>query len=67
VAKARDLLAVPAPVTEPEPESVDNDAAKVHPGPCPCCGGRMLVVEVFARGSRPTYRPTPVVIRIDTS
>jgi Putative transposase/Transposase zinc-binding domain len=65
VAKARELLAVPAPVAEPEQQ--------VHPRACPCCGSRMLVIEVFAPGSQPSWRsagaprPTSVVSRIDTS
>jgi Putative transposase/Transposase zinc-binding domain len=73
IAKARELLAVPTPVAEPEPGNRENDAAQVHPRACPCCGGRMLVIEVFARGSEPSWRsaggsrPTPVAVRIDTS
>jgi hypothetical protein len=36
---------------------------------CPCCGGRMMIIERFERGSTPHYHaspPTPM-IRIDTS
>ena len=65
VAKARELLAVTAPVAGSEPESTNSDDAGVHACPCPCCGGRMLVIEVFARGCEPRHRPTPV--GIDTS
>jgi Putative transposase/Transposase zinc-binding domain len=67
VAKARELLAVPAPVAEPEPESTTSDDVRVLACPCPCCGGRMLVIEVFEQGCEPKHRPTPAVIRIDTS
>jgi len=67
LAKARELLAVPAPVMEPEPTDTTADAPAVLPRPCPCCGGRMLVIEVFARGCQPRTRPTAIVIRIDTS
>jgi len=37
--------------------------------PCPCCGGRMFVIETFEPGCQPRHRPTPprVAIRIDTS
>jgi hypothetical protein len=37
--------------------------------PCPCCGGRMIIIETFQRGASPRYRPAPstAVIRIDTS
>src|SRR3982074_793094 len=41
------------------------DAPRVLPCPCPCCGARMIVIEVFARGCEPRWRPTPG--RIDTS
>ncbi len=36
---------------------------------CPCCGGRMVIIEIFERGSTPRHRPTaPIIaIRIDTS
>jgi hypothetical protein len=67
VAKARELLAVPAPVKEPEPGPSAADEPHVHARPCPCCGGRMFVIEVFARGCEPRHCPTVIVIRIDTS
>ena len=62
VAKARELLSVPA--TEP-----DEDVATDHVQHCPCCGGRMHVIETFAPGTHPSYcAPAPVgAIRIDTS
>ena len=31
---------------------------------CPCCGGRMIVIEMFDAGCQPRYAPT---LRIDTS
>jgi hypothetical protein len=57
---------MPAPVKAPEPE---NDEPCVLPRPCPCCGGRMLIIETFARGATPRHKATPMppVIRIDTS
>jgi Putative transposase/Transposase zinc-binding domain len=69
IAKARQLLALPARQKEPEPESNGADEPSVHARPCPCCGGRMLVIETFERGSEPRHRPAPKppVIRIDTS
>ena len=64
IALARKLLAAQ------EPESEPADAA-VDPGKpaCPCCGGRMIIIEVFERGTTPRHRPTApaTVTRIDTS
>jgi putative transposase/transposase-like zinc-binding protein len=70
VARARNLLAVPSPSKAPEtPEATTADEPRVLPRPCPCCGGRMIIIETFARGSEPNHRPTPVpaAIRFDTS
>ncbi len=69
VAKARQLLAVPAPRKEPEPETNGGDEPGVHSRPCPCCGSRTLIIDTFERGAEPRYRPAPKppVIRIDTS
>jgi hypothetical protein len=64
IARARELLAVATP-------EGGSTAAAVDPGKpaCPCCGGRMIIIEVFARGAMPRHRPTAptTVIRIDTS
>jgi hypothetical protein len=47
--------------------SPDESPTASHP--CPYCGGRMITIETFERGSTPRHRPTgPIVaIRIDTS
>jgi len=70
IARARQLLDVPAA----QPEARDNscvEAAESNPlsHPCPCCGGRMIIIETFQRGSSPRSRPAPstAAIRIDTS
>jgi len=64
MARARALLVVSEPQTEPADAPNGND-----PHPCPHCGGRMIIIETFARGSMPRYRPQApmVAIRIDTS
>ena len=70
IAKARELLAVATPETKPEAASTPKpDQPRVLPRPCPCCGGRMIVIEVFARGQAPRNKPSPaaIVTRIDTS
>jgi hypothetical protein len=70
IARARELLAVPSRSKEPEPsEDAATDEPRVLPRPCPCCGGRMIIIDTFARGCQPTHRPTPAMhqISIDTS
>jgi hypothetical protein len=36
--------------------------------PCPCCGSRVRIIEIFLRGQQPKRRPTPLPpkITIDT-
>ena len=70
IARARQLLDVPAA----QPEAGDINCAEANEPkplsqPCPCCGGRMIIIETFQRGSSPHYRPaaSTAVIRIDTS
>jgi hypothetical protein len=67
LARARELLGVPTPHDEPDN---DADARADEPPmsllPCPCCGGRMIIIEIFERGSTPRT-PPPSLIRIDTS
>jgi len=68
LARARQLLAVSKPQV-----LTDNDGGPTEPAttahPCPCCGGRMIIIEAFAPGCQPHHRPsaTTVAIRIDTS
>jgi hypothetical protein len=64
IARARELLAVPMRQAEPADATDGNDT-----NPCPHCGGRMIIIETFARGSMPRHRPQGpmVAIRIDTS
>jgi len=58
IARARELLDVPPPMREPD------DSHTVEPGeipalaqPCPCCGGRMVIIETFERGAQPRAPP----------
>ena len=46
----------------------EPDGARVLPRPCPHCGGRMIIIEVFARGAMPRYAaPAMSPAWIDTS
>jgi hypothetical protein len=64
IAQARELLGLAAPVAE-EAVEIDPAAAQVLAHACPCCGGRMIVIETFEAGCQPRYRSTGM--RIDTS
>jgi integrase len=67
IAQARKLLAVPTPKIKAD-QAADTIEPAALSHPCPCCGGRMIIIETFERGSTPRYRPTPATaIRIDTS
>jgi len=70
LARARELLAVSAHRAETDAPAQDNaQESNVLALPCPCCGGRMIIIETFERGGQPRYRPSAsrVPIRIDTS
>jgi Putative transposase/Transposase zinc-binding domain len=51
--RARELLAVAPPPDDDVPE----EPRDVRPT-CPCCGGPMIVVEIFARWSQPRAPPS---------
>ena len=64
VERARQLLAASEASPERSRAEADSDAETASPARrCPCCGGRMIIVETF-EGARP---PAPNRIRIDTS
>ena len=60
IARARELIAAPIPEAAPPPaqDSADPDTAADHRPPCSCCGGRMIIVEVFGRGGAPRGPPS---------
>ena len=53
---ARKLLKV-----APEPANDNAVEPDAYCPPCPCCGGRMIVIETFERWQRPRAPPTPIV------
>ena len=63
VARAKELIAAPLPSIDPATEHDDQnlaaDAAADRCPPCPCCGGRMIIVESFGRGGQPRAPPSP--------
>ena len=66
IATARVLLNVAPPAADTqEPPDIATEIPPVLPCPCPRCRGRMIVIETFAPGCEPRWRPMPS--RIDTS
>jgi len=60
IARIRQMLDVEA--TPPQPADDHTADADDPSDACPCCGGRMIVIETFEAGSTPRYRPTTPTI-----
>ena len=57
IARARELLG-----QAPPPEPIEMPEPTDRLSPCPCCGGRMTIIETFERWQQPRappQRPTP--------
>jgi hypothetical protein len=70
IARARELLTLPIiPVDAIKAADANADQPQTPEHRCPCCGGRMIIIERFERGATPRSHPSPPtpVIRIDTS
>ena len=65
IARAKELIGAPMPQVEPPTahDTADPAATTDHRPPCPCCGGRMVIVEVFACGAAPRGPPSGAGIR----
>jgi hypothetical protein len=62
IMRARELIAVSASMMYPPAENDADQSAGVaadHHLQCPCCGGRMIIVESFGRGGQPRAPPPP--------
>jgi hypothetical protein len=67
IALARQLLGVPDPApTSGESDGADGRQQEDEWNTCPCCSGRMVIVEIFEPGCQPRLWPTPS-IGLDTS
>ncbi|SFD51358.1 Transposase zinc-binding domain-containing protein [Bosea sp. CRIB-10] len=69
IARIRQIIAATTPAAAPQEQDADgrsgtDEPRDDHRPPCPCCGGRMIIVERFAPGAAPR---TIVAVRIDTS
>ena len=70
IARARELLTLPMiSVDAIKAATVNIDQPQTLEHRCPRCGGPMIIIERFERGSTPSYHPSPPtpVISIDTS
>jgi hypothetical protein len=67
IARARQLLGSQKSQSDTTNSNDGNETPLSRP--CPCCGGRMIIIEVFERGATPRHRPSsPIIaVRIDTS
>ena len=52
IARARELLEV-----VPRPDDEEPQEPSDAPLPCPCCGGRMVIIETFERWRQPRAPP----------
>jgi hypothetical protein len=62
LALARKLLGVAAP-----PNTGGSDELEDSRPPCPCCGGRMIVIEVFERWRQPRGPPDKTMANRENS
>jgi hypothetical protein len=64
IARARQLLEMPVTQSEAsDAHGAGDSEPQTLAHPCPCCGGRMIIIETFQRGGA----PATVSIRIDSS
>jgi Putative transposase/Transposase zinc-binding domain len=67
IERVRQALAASQGAPQRSRAEAGGEAEDVAPARrCPCCGGRMIIVETF-EGPRPARSPSPSRIRIDTS
>ncbi|MCI4665473.1 MAG: transposase, partial [Neomegalonema sp.] len=60
LARARELLGAKPPAPKPKPDQTTGAAEpRALPVPCPCCGGRMLIIEVIEPQRPPPRGPPP--------
>jgi len=62
IALARRLLGAPDPApTSAESDGADGGQQEDEWNTCPCCGGRMVIVETFEPGCQPRLWPIPSI------
>jgi hypothetical protein len=59
IARVRQLLNVAEARRQGEDTgAADDSEPNLSSYPCPCCGGRMIIIETFERGCTPRHQPT---------
>ena len=62
IALARRLLSVPDPApSSRQPSAAENGRVDQDWNACPCCGGRMIIIETFEPGCQPRLWPLPSI------
>ena len=62
IALARQLLSAPGPApSNAESGRADGGHQDAEPNACPCCGGRMIILETFEPGCQPRQWPIPSI------
>src|SRR6266550_2641631 len=62
IALARRLLGVPdSPPSSRDSDGTENPHEHSEWNACPCCGGRMIIIETFEPGCQPRQCPIPSI------
>jgi hypothetical protein len=61
IALARQLLGMPAAPSSSESDGSEAGPADEEWNTCPCCGGRMVIIETFEPGCQPRLWPLPSI------
>jgi hypothetical protein len=61
IALARQLLSMPAAPSSSESDNATGAHENEQWNTCPCCGGRMIIVETFEPGCQPQLWPIPAI------
>jgi len=63
IARIRQLLTARAPAPDTDTEATDaGEQPRVLAVPCPCCGGRLVIVAAFGPGGPSHHHPRPEAI-----
>ena len=62
IALARQLLGAPDPASSSrDNDGIENPHQDSEWNACPCCGGRMVIIEIFEPGCQPRQWPIPSI------